>query len=91
MPAAPAKKKEKPKANIQRAQRIKDIQWQLGEVDPFDLDQPYVPVKKPMKAPASKKKTKDEAKLFPLHNQLYKGDVVEIAAGTYYEYDIRPV
>ena len=58
MPAATAKKKEKPKASIQPAQRIKDIQWQLGEVDPFDLDKPYVPVKKPLKAPASKKKRK---------------------------------
>ena len=78
MSGATAKKKEKPKASIRPAERIKDIQWQLGEVDPFDLDQPYEPVKKPVKAPKSKKRADQEAKLFPLHNQLYKGDIIEV-------------
>ena len=42
------------------------------------LDQPYEPVKKPVKAPKSKKSADQEAKLFPLHNQLYKGDIIEV-------------
>ena len=72
MSGATAKKKEKPKASIRPAERIKDIHRQLGK-DPLDLDQPYVPVKKPLKAPKTKSKADQEAKLFPLHNQLCWG------------------
>jgi site-specific DNA-methyltransferase (adenine-specific) len=45
--------------------------WQPGEVDPFDLNKPYEPVR----APAPVERCAD--RIIPLGNQLYQGDVME--------------
>jgi len=46
--------------------------WENAEVPPLDLQKPYEPIKKPRMA-----KKPRGAKLTPLPNQLYQGDVLE--------------
>lgn len=47
-------------------------QVEIDEIRPFDLELPYEPVPAPMRAPRTAEK------VFPLPNQLYEGDAVEV-------------
>lgn len=66
MPATPAKKKPAVKKSNKPT-------FMDGEVPPLDLGEPYVPVQQPRIAETPH----DEAKLSPLPNILYQGDVLK--------------
>lgn len=52
--------------------------WQKGEIDPFDVGRPFEPVSEPLVVlPSSNKKNQ----VYPLPNQLYQGDSIEILSG----------
>ncbi|MEI6791435.1 MAG: site-specific DNA-methyltransferase [Myxococcaceae bacterium] len=49
--------------------------WAKGEVDPIDLDKEYEPVARPLSLLVT---PETEAKIYPLHHQLYTGESVAV-------------